>query len=1053
MLISGLLIGTAAAAQYVVSQDHEGGWHMQHSSCDGGAPGTQEFAVGPQGAPGSEQDGDVTPGDSPSGAPPAGVGSLKMTTPRGPELEDFRNTSYAGVLLTSITNLTYWTYVGEDVFDDPLSAYTPAIYIDLHFNNDGDPEADDTLSFEPAYQDGDGGEGENQHSVTKGTWQKWIAKDTGTERPEGNWILASQYQEAVRDPVNNPLQYKSLEAWADSPRVGRNASIVNPGGLGGVVLGAGCGSPGPWEGFTGYTDDFRITVSGTQDTYDFDPSSPADERYLDCEPERDANPTGSNHTITCTATRPGDLPAQNANIDVEMTGANDTDGDTKSSPDFTCTTNSEGVCQFSHGPQGAPPRPTNTAGETKYTAWVDLDNNDKTSEADDDEGQFGSPDDQPSPRPTPSPSNSPGDNDEPDNTDVVTKTWVARTASGGGVDAEPEEDTNELGESHTITATVYDQFGDPLIGNTTVKFEFFAGSPSDTDGTTSPGTPDKTCTTSNSSSCPMTYTQASTPGVDRVCVWTNEDPAMTGNSQNGTCAGEGTSDPDDSAGTTDPQNDGDSQAEPGDDVDVVTKIWVQGSATRLECDPESAVTPSGSAHRITCTARTTGNLTTSGVNIDAEITGVNDTDNGDSRTSPDLTCTTGSNGTCVLTHGPGGVGNSSQQGLTTYRAWIDRDGDASSEADATEGRDENQVPGARSEPDNTDVVETRWENSPLECEPETSSGPLGVSHRIMCSAPPGSQIDVEASGVNDPDGAESNTTPDFTCTTGSSGNCEVSHSTTTTGTVGTTTYRAWIDAPGSDSTVEADATEGQNETTTPGAVAERDTTDVVTRTWTAEATVACNDGEDNDGDARIDHPADPGCTSPTDDSEEDPVDPDPGFPPQDFGGEIGQSVDRGPCRGFTTGSVQQNPNGDGLVVVGTGGPDALQGGGSGDLICALGGDDTVNGVGGEDSIYGGGDQDLLVGGDGDDIMSGGAGSDTLRGQADSDTLRGRAGNDKVSGGGANDDLFGGPGRDVLRGRSGNDLLLGGAGQDILHGGEGRDTCRPGRGRDTMRRCE
>src|SRR5206468_8126133 len=46
------------------------------------------------------------------------------------------------------------------------------------------------------------------------------------------------------------------------------------------------------------------------------------------------------------------------------------------------------------------------------------------------------------------------------------------------------------------------------------------------------------------------------------------------------------------------------------------------------------------------------------------------------------------------------------------------------------------------------------------------------------------------------------------------------------------------------------------------------------RNWTANTTAppaaACKDGLDNDGDGRIDHPADPGCTDPSDSDETDP---------------------------------------------------------------------------------------------------------------------------------------------------------------------------------------
>ena len=287
-----------------------------------------------------------------------------------------------------------------------------------------------------------------------------------------------------------------------------------------------------------------------------------------------------------------------------------------------------------------------------------------------------------------------------DKADQVEKTWENRSANGGGVDAEPETATNDKGTNHTITATVYDQFGDSLPGNTTVNFEFFSGSPSDTDGNT-PGTPDMTCSTSSTSSCSRTYT-SNEAGRDLVCVWTNAAPNMQGNNQAGTCDGEGRDDTDDAAGSADapdPRN---------DDVDVVSKTWVNADpATELNCIPENATTERTSNHVITCTASNeSGGV--ADTNIDVEATGANDPDSSSTPGTPDFSCTTDNDGDCTVTHN-GGAGNS--LGTTTYRAWIDSDyKDDTNESDQGEGVDESQAgqEGDTEEPDNTDVVRNTW---------------------------------------------------------------------------------------------------------------------------------------------------------------------------------------------------------------------------------------------------------------------------------------------------------------------------------------------------------
>jgi Ca2+-binding RTX toxin-like protein len=108
-----------------------------------------------------------------------------------------------------------------------------------------------------------------------------------------------------------------------------------------------------------------------------------------------------------------------------------------------------------------------------------------------------------------------------------------------------------------------------------------------------------------------------------------------------------------------------------------------------------------------------------------------------------------------------------------------------------------------------------------------------------------------------------------------------------------------------------------------------------------------------------------------------------------FGHNLVQGKVQAPeCPGFEGDSRNQ--------VVGTSGPDPLQGTAQADIICGLGGNDTLRGRGGND---------VILGGAGRDVLGGGRGADTLRG--------GR-GNDHLNGGPGNDTCSGGPGSDVLR---------------------------------------
>ena len=283
--------------------------------------------------------------------------------------------------------------------------------------------------------------------------------------------------------------------------------------------------------------------------------------------------------------------------------------------------------------------------------------------------------------------------------DQVDISWQPSNSGEGGLDAEPETDSNPKGTDRTITGTIYDQFGDPAQGNTTINFEFFNGSPSDTDGNT-PASADKTCTTVNSSTCTVTY-NSPTAGRDLACVWIHDAPSMTGNSQGGTCDGEGLLDADDTAGSADPP-------EPeSDDVDVVSKTWTNTPpATQLDCGQENDKTRRTKDNVISCTA-TDGNNGIDDTNIDVELTGANDPD-GSSQASPDLSCTTNGSGVCTVRHD----GSSSNSlGKTSYQAWIDLDYfDQTPDGDQGEQRDESTPAGAgdTAEPDGTDVMETTW---------------------------------------------------------------------------------------------------------------------------------------------------------------------------------------------------------------------------------------------------------------------------------------------------------------------------------------------------------
>ena len=129
----------------------------------------------------------------------------------------------------------------------------------------------------------------------------------------------------------------------------------------------------------------------------------------------------------------------------------------------------------------------------------------------------------------------------------------------------------------------------------------------------------------------------------------------------------------------------------------------------------------------------------------------------------------------------------------------------------------------------------------------------------------------------------------------------------------------------------------------------------------------------------------------------------------------------------------------GILTVGTGGNDLLQGDHQADEIRAGNGNDRIIGLGANDQLFGEAGIDQVFGGEGDDVLSGGEGDDALFGDSGADQLDGGSGVDQLDGGLGNDTLFGGSGNDWLQGSEGADVVLGGLGNDRLEGGAGDDT--------------
>ena len=550
---------------------------------------------------------------------------------------------------------------------------------------------------------------------------------------------------------------------------------------------------------------------------------------LDLSPESETNSLGTTQTITATLRTPSGTtcaagqtaidPDQGAvTIHFEITGPNDPDaGNTLSTPDEVCTIQpNQTSCSVSY---------TGTASGTDLIrGWVDEVAG--TSEADELEGE--------------NEATTQGRFAEPDGTDVVSATW-ANPSTASRLDCSPETAVNPAGTSHTVSCTARDTTG-ALMTNTQIDVEVTGAN--DPDAAAPSTTPDFTCTTTASGSCQFTHsTGTGASGTSTYRAWVDADGS------NNTVEADATEGQDETA-------------QPGataesDNTDVVTKTWTAGPAVALDCDdqtgpdaeresnPGTGVGDPTSAEIYTCRVVDAANNPADGTfTVRGEVeTAVNDPDNPDSasHSSPDYQCNT-TNSTCQITV----TQAENEVGTTTICFWVGAAVDGTAMCGAETVGESSAADGSDAGNDFTDKVEKTWVSvttaARLDCTPETDVNPISTSHTITCTATDtsnalvnGANIDVEATGANDPDNGSTLTTPDFTCTTTTTGTCTIVDS-TGNATPGLLTYRAWIDRDGSNATVEADTTEARDEAATAGVKAEVDDTDVVTKSWLGPAT-------------------------------------------------------------------------------------------------------------------------------------------------------------------------------------------------------------------------
>jgi hypothetical protein len=522
-----------------------------------------------------------------------------------------------------------------------------------------------------------------------------------------------------------------------------------------------------------------------------------------------------------------------AEVETPVNDPDAPDADDPHTPDYTCQTGDDGICQI------AVTQAEGEVGTTTVCFWTGTGAEGDAACGDNepfDEGMGAG-----------------GGDAAADLADSVRLSWEQRAAAG--LDVEPETSVTLLGTQHVIGAVVYDQFGDPFAANTKVSFEWFPGSPSDWDGIT-PATPDRSCTTAAAARCSIAYTQARLAGTDLFCAWIGASPALSGTASGGTCDGEALADADDDESAHD------AAAPVSDHVDLVSKTWAAHPPARLDCDgrtpqTEWDVKPASSGADgnavYTCTVRdAAGGAVPSGTLVRGEaMVDVNDPDSIDGASFPstDYSCATTAAGTCNVTvsQSDGEVGTS----VVCFYVGSDADGQSLC---ASESPFDAPTEGGGDEADDlADSVELTWQvrqagGGSLDVEPETSTSPLGTQHTITAVVydqfgdpfAGNTKVFFEwfPGSPSDWDGLTP-ATPDRSCTTVNDSRCSFVY--TQGRHPGTDVFCAWTLYEPAMAGTTADVQCGGEGLTdpddTPGVIDARgqplDRTDAISKTWTA----------------------------------------------------------------------------------------------------------------------------------------------------------------------------------------------------------------------------
>ena len=360
--------------------------------------------------------------------------------------------------------------------------------------------------------------------------------------------IGAQQSSCQATLISHQVATNDVRAWIDGTQADTSeARLADKGGLFGLG-GTDCTADDQSGGLLGGIGGGGDCENGTPVAGDTDEPDATDvvsvqwtsfsEGHLNC---NDSNPSDGTdvqynnaavshqiETYTCALTTVAGVPIQRAFVDGEIVAGTNKDMIANQADyDDLCETDANGQCQTSSdGPKAI--SITNLGGANQICFWAEAATKDNQGHDVGNDHNYtagGSPTDG-------------GDCtaeavDEPENNDITDSVYLDYdNPRAEGLDVQPENVVVSGASRFNLRGTVYDQFGQPLSGNTILQAKLFPGSVLGPTADTNMANVDTNlrCNTAGANTCTILTDAQNDLGVNLACVWIQgQTPdAMTG---------------------------------------------------------------------------------------------------------------------------------------------------------------------------------------------------------------------------------------------------------------------------------------------------------------------------------------------------------------------------------------------------------------------------------------------------------------------------------------------------------------------------------------------